>query len=120
VGGCASDLQITQLLEKTRALLAAAENGDTDAIGRQLAARRSCIEEIQAAGGFGSLLSRGQKAAIEEILRLDKEACGRIKRLRDDCAQSVMMYRKKASGVLKYKQETYDLERGQFFHTKSF
>ena len=116
----ASDLQIELLLDKTRALLAAAESGDTDAVGRQLAERQICLDEIHAAGGFGSVITPEQQVSVNEILCLDKEACGRIKQLRDDCARSVSAYSKKASGVLKYRTGSYELEHGQFFQSKSF
>lgn len=113
----ASDLQIEQLLADTQVLLAAAESADVDAIGLQLAARQTCVTEIKAAGGFGSLISPERKTKIDEILRLDKEACAKIKQLRDESEKSVLEYRKKASGVLKYKKDPYELERAQFFNS---
>jgi hypothetical protein len=113
----ASDLQIQQLLEDTQALLTAVENEDTDAIGRELTARQTCVEDIKAAGGFGSLISPQRQTMIDEVLRIDKEACVKIKQLRDKSAQSLLEYRKKASGVLKYKKDPYELERGQFFNS---
>ena len=90
----ASDLQIQQLLEDTQALLDAAVSADIDAIGRQLDARQTCVTDINTAGGFGDQNSPERQAVIDEILRIDKEACDKIRQLRNSSAKAMLEYSK--------------------------
>lgn len=114
----ASDAQLRELLEDTKALLSAAQKGDPDEIGRQLDKRKPCVDAVKAAGGAGSTRTETRKALIDEILLLDGKACKQIEELVQKCGEMVSDYEKKTMGLLKYNSSKYNLMSGQIIDKK--
>lgn len=114
----ASDAQIKELLEHTKALLSAAKKNDSDEIGRQLDSRGQCVDAIKAAGGFGSPRTAVRQSLIDEILLLDGKACHEIRELMNKSSQVVTDYQKKSTGLLKYNNVKYNLMSGQLIDKK--
>ncbi len=109
----ASDSQLKELLEYTKALLSAAELGNSDEIGRQLESRQLSIETIKSAGGVIGTRSEERQALVNQILSLDKKACLIISKLAKEYGQTASDYQKKAAGLLKYSNDMYNLASGQ-------
>lgn len=108
----ANDQQLKDLLEDTKALLAAAQGNDKDEIGRQLDKRQKSVDAVKSAGGIIGPRSDARKALINEILSLDNKACQQIHELTEKSSKAALDQQKKAAGVMKYNYDQYDLISG--------
>lgn len=98
----ASDEQLQELLEDTKLLLAAAQTGDREKIGRELARRQECLDKIIAAGGVVGPRSQEREALIGDILALDKKACRAIRELANKSGNAALSQRRKTAGIMRY------------------
>lgn len=114
----ASDEQLKELLDDTKALLAAAQSGDSDEIGRQLEKREKSIDAVKAAGGAAGSQTEARKELIREILRTDALAKAEISKLVNKYAKTASDYQKKAAGVLKYSYSKFNFMNGQLIDKK--
>lgn len=113
MGTGASDAQLEELLNDTKALLCAAQRSNTDEIGRQLEKRRKCLDAVASAGGAAGAQTDKRKTLIREILLTDKKANERIKEYVKEFGKTASNYKKKAAGVLKYSYSKFNLSSGQ-------
>lgn len=109
----ASDEQLKELLDYTKALLLAANVGDIDEIGRQLEKRRQCLDAIKSAVSVSVPHTETRKALIDELVLLDGKASCKIRELTQESSKTASNYGKKAVGLLKYNKEQYNLMCGQ-------
>ena len=116
----ASDGQLKELLDCTRALLSAADIGDVDEIGRQLEMRRQCLDTIKLSDSASASASHTmtRKALIDEIILLDGKASSKIQELTRKSGETASDYRKKTVGLIKYNKEQYNLTNGQLIDKK--
>jgi sialic acid synthase SpsE len=107
------DKNLNKILEATRELLDASKGADVEVIGLQLAKRQICIDALKSSGGVTGNRTAARQSLIDEIIKLDAQACGSIRERTHQLGLRLFKFKKKASGLLHYNNSLYNLASGQ-------
>lgn len=102
---------LASLHSLTQAIAKSAADGDLDLLQQNITERQTILES--AAGEKAKAMSPSQRAALGDIIALDREASAAVRKAYESARSETLSSQRKYDGIVKYDAIKYDSLRGR-------